>query len=210
MIIKDVITSAKYSELSSVSVKNNVEAIVAFINFGMIELYSRFPIKVEEHVINLVTGTPFYDLPSNFISATGAFAEVPADSNSGEKFFEIAINDEDDPFSIFINSWKKVQVPASVTGSFISLLYVAKPEPITLAQAEDGVTELELPDTLVSALMHYIGYKGHLGVKSDAQSENNAQWARFERSCNQAVENGVAFPSDTMSMPDRLADRGFA
>lgn len=210
MIIKDIITSAKFSELAGVAVKNNIEAIVAFMNLGMVELYSRFPIKVEEHVVSLVTGVNTYTMPTNFMYATEAFAEVTVDASStDDNLVPIGINEEDDLYSVFFNDWNSVQVPGSITGSHISIIYVAKPNPITIVQAEDGTTELELPDTLVSCLLSYLGYKGHLGVKSDSQSENNAHWNRFERSCDKARELGVAFPKDTMSMNERISDRGF-
>lgn len=208
MLVKDLVTSVKYSELHSASVKDKTDVIVTFINLGMLELYKRFPIKIEEYIVNLVTGTVNYSTPSNFMYATDAFMEAPADSD--EVYVPISINEEDDPYSIFFNSWNKIQVPGSITGSYISIVYVAKPAYVTLAQAEDGVTELDLPDTLVDCLLSYIGWKGHLSIKSDSKSTNNAHWARFERSCDKAIELGIAAPSDNMSMNERLYDRGFA
>lgn len=206
MIIQDVVNSAKYSELSGVAVKDNIPAIVAFINLGMLEIYKRFPIKVEEHVINLISGTVYYEMPENFMYCIEAFGEQKENSTCSN---EISINDEEDLESIFFNDWNTVQVPFSVTGAYVSVIYVAKPTPITVTQAEDGVTTLDIPDTLIDVLLSYVGYRGHMGVKSDSQSENNAHWVRFERSCEKAIELGVAFPSDSSSMSGRITDRGF-
>ncbi len=207
MIIKDFIVLAKFGELAGVALKNNTEAIVASINLGMTELYGRFPIKIEEYVISLIAGTSTYEMPSNFIQATDAYMEV--DKDSDERFSRIGINDEDDEFSIYFNDWNTVQVPAALTGSYISVIYMAKPAGITVDQAEDGTTELDLPDSLVDCLLSYVGHRGHLGVKSDSQSETNTHWARFERNCAKARELGIAFPADTMSMNERINDRGF-
>ena len=207
MIIKDIVNLAKYSELSAVATKDNVEAITAFINLGMIELYKKFPIKVEEHVVNLVDGTMYYEMPENFMYVLSAYGEIPEASTV--KSSPIPINEEDCDYSIFFVDWNTVQIPSSITGSYVSIIYVAKPEPITSVQADDGVTVLDLPDTLVDALLSYVGYRGHLGVKSDSQAENNAHWARFERNCKRAVESGVAYPADSMSMSKRVSDRGF-
>ena len=207
MIIKEIVNLAKFSELSGVAAKDNLDAIVAFINLGMIELYTRFPIKVEEYLIPLQTGTSYYDMPNNFMYALCAYGE--AQHNDDNQHVELSINDEDDEFGIFFNDWNTVQVPSPTTGSFISVLYVAKPEPITATQADDGVTQLDLPDPLIDCLLSYVGYRGHLGVKSDARSENNAQWQRFERNCQKAEKLGVAAPSDSMKMTKRLQDRGF-
>lgn len=208
MIIKDVLSLAVHGELSGVAAKKDNSVIVAFINMGLLELYKRFPIKVEEHIINLVDGVSYYEMPTNFMYSLEAWGEARKENPNQD--VPIGINNEDDPNSIFFNDWNTVQVPASVEGSYISLLYSAKPAPITLVQAEDGVTELDLPDTLLDALLSYVGYRGHIGVKSDAQTENNAHYARFERNCRKAIELGVAYPSDSMSMAERLSDRGFA
>jgi len=208
MIIQDVITLAKYSELSGVSSKNDIDAIVSFMNLGMIELYKRFPIKVEEHLIALYTNELFYTMPSDFMYAVTVYGE--AEEGSSDQSVVVPINDDSDPLSVFFTSWNQLQVPAPETGSYLSLIYIAKPERITSVQAADGITELAIPDTLVDALLSFIGFRGHLGVKSDSQSENNAHWKRFERNCDKAIELGVATPADTMNMPGRITDRGFA
>ena len=204
MIIKELITLAKFSELSGVAVKDNTEALVAFINLGMVELYGRFPIKTEEYVVELVTETSSYTVPNNFLYAVEAYIE-----GSDQESVPIAINDEDDELSILFTGWNTFQVPTTLIGSYLTLVYSAKPTNITILQAKDGTTELDLPDTLIDCLLSYLGYRGHLGVKSDPQSENNAQWSRFERNCKKARELGIAFPADAMTMNSRINDRGF-
>jgi hypothetical protein len=84
---------------------------------------------------------------------------------------------------------------------------VAKPK---FYDPDDLSDELELPDTLIEPLLHYIGYKAHLGVRSDGQSENNAHFTRFERSCDKARTLGVAHSIDSLSMAERIFNRGFA
>lgn len=202
-----MVNLAKYSELHGVAIKDDINVITAFINLGMLELHKRFPIRVEEHIISLIDGEIYYEMPTDFMYALEAFGEVPEDST--ETTLKIPINDEDCIYSIFFNDWNTVQVPSVITGAHIAVTYVTKPTPITAEEAEDGTTDLDLPDTLIDCLLSYVGYRAHLGVKSDAQSENNAHWARFERSCKKARELGVAFPMDSMSMSGRISDRGF-
>jgi hypothetical protein len=207
MIIQDVVSLAKYSELSGVAVKNDINAITAFINLGLLELYKRFPIKVEEHLVSLVDGSYYYEMPTNFMYALEAFGEIP--EGSEEKSVSIPINDEDNVASIMFVDWNTVQIPSAITGGHVSIVYVAKPNRVTATQAEDGVTELDLPDTLLEALLSYVGYRGHLGVKGDSQSENNAHLQRFERSCLKVEELGIGSPADSMSMDERIGTKGF-
>jgi hypothetical protein len=207
MNINDVVTLAKYSELSGVAVKNDLAAIVAFINLGLIEIHKRFPIKVKEHMVHLANNVTLYEMPDDLMYALSAFDEV--DENAEGEPNTIPINDEDDEKSIFFNDWNSVQVPSPISGAHISIIYVAKPETITLADAEEGTVEVDLPDVLIDALLSYIGYRAHMGITGNVQGENNAHWARFERSCNKARELGVAFPADSMNMTERLSGRGF-
>lgn len=207
MIIKDVVSLAKYSELAGTAIKEDTDAIVAFINLGMLELYKRFPIKVEEHIVTLVDGTMYYEMPTNFMYALEAYGEVV--EGSTESSMPIPINESDYDNSIFFIDWNTVQVPSSVTGSFISIMYVPTPATITTIQAVDDVTQLDIPTSLVDALLSYVGYRAYLGIRSDSQSENNAHWTRFERNCKKAIELGVAYPSESMSMSGRVVTKGF-
>lgn len=204
MIAQEFINIVKYSELANLAVKDNVNAILAFLNLGMIELYTRFPIKVEEYIIELQENTTIYEMPDNFMYALSAYGEVP--KNTPELVHPIAINEEDDPYSIFFPDWNTVQIPAVADGSYVSIIYVAKPTTVT---SENLTEELELPDTLIDALASYIGYRAHLGVSGNAQAENNSHWLRFERNCVKAGELGVAFPIDSLAMIKRLDTRGF-
>lgn len=205
MLVQDVVDTARYSELNAVSVKDNTAAIIAFLNLGMLELYKRFPISIKEHLVNLVDGQLFYDLPTDCMYTLSVYGEV-AETGLGD-VEELPVNDVDEPLSVFFPNHKQVQVPAATEGSYISIIYVAKP---TIYTVDDLDSELDLPETLIEPLLHYIGYKAHLGVRSDAQSENNAHYIRFDRSCHKARELGVAFPADSWRMIDRLSSRGFA
>ena len=207
MIIKDIISLAKYSELAGVAVKDDVEAIVAFINLGMLELYTRFPVKTGEYTIALVDEVRYYDMPGDFMYATCAFTKII--ENSKEKIAPVSINDDNDEHSIHFNDWNTVHVPASAAILDITVRYVPKPENITTSQANDGISPLDLPDTLIDCLLSYLGYRAHLGIRSDSQAENNSHWLRFDRNCKKALESGVAFPVDSLRMGTRIVDRGF-
>ena len=209
MIVQDIISLARHSELSNTALKidngDNTSAILSFINMGMIELYKRFALKTEELVVDLQEGQTIYSLPSNFMYAMSAYKEVSEYSEDREE--EIPINDEDEPDSIFFPNHTQVQIPSVIDGAFISIIYVAKPETVTVSTITQ---ELDLPDVLVECLLHYIGYRGHLGIRGDGQSENNAHFGRFERSVMKAKELGVTPSTDSYRMIDRLSNRGFA
>lgn len=204
MILQDVVDLARLSELSSTALKDDPDAIMLFLNMGLIEIHKRFAVKVEEHIVTLIEGTSLYPLPADFMYALTAYGET-SETDVGE-VAEVSINDATDPFSVFIPSYKQIQVPLTATGAYVSLTYVAKP---LSYDVDDLAEELDLPDTLVEPLLHYIGYKAHLGIRGDAQSENNAHFYRFEKACDKARELGVAVPMDPLDMGTRIHNRGF-
>lgn len=208
MTVQDFLTVVRYSELNNIAVGSNTDAVLAFTNLGMIELYTRFPIKVEEHVIALIEGTTSYEMPDNFMYPLDVYGEAPEDGS--QTLVKIPINEEEDPYSIFFPDWNTVQIPLVANGSYISIIYVAKPTPI-VNTPESLASILEIPETLVDALASYVGYRGHLSVRGDGESENNAHWVRFDRNCKKALELGVAYPSDADALwsSSRLFNKGF-
>lgn len=204
MTLQEIIDIAKNSELNTLAVKNNDAAIIGFINLGLIELYSIFAVKTEEHLIELLDGVTIYDLPADFMYMTGAYEEVPY--NSDVNSAPVPINEESNPFSINTINFKQVQIPLVHTGNYISILYVPKPPKYTVA---DIAEELPIPDQLVQPLLNFIAYKGHGAIKTGDQGEADMYFLRFKRSCDDIKALGTSIAADDLSMPERIYSRGF-
>lgn len=205
MIVQDVIDLSKYSELNSLAIKNDVEAIITLMNMGIMELYKRFPLAVDEFIVHLEGEKAFYDLPADFMYPLEIYGEVD-EKSANKEAPQISINDADDPLSVFFPNHTQIQVPLVSEGGHISIIYVSKPTRLTVA---DLTSELKIPDSLVEALVYYIGFRAHTGIRSDSQTENNMHWIRFDQSCKKARELGIAYPLDSWNMVDRLSNRGF-
>lgn len=204
MTLQEIINIAKNSELNTLAVKNNDEAIIGFVNLGLIELYTIFPLRTEEHIIELVDGVTIYDLPADFMYMTGAFEEVPY--NSEVNSASVPINEESNPFSINTINYSQVQIPLVHTGNYISILYVPKPVKLTVL---DLGAELPIPDQLAQPLLNFIAYKGHGAIRTDGQGEADIYFLRFKRSCDDIKKLGTSIAADDLSMPERLYTRGF-
>lgn len=191
MTVQDVITLAQQGELKNIKVKTDTDSVLGFINLGMIELYKRFPLKTEEHIITLVEGTDIYTMPSDYMWMLTAYEEV--DENSDEVVKVVPINEEDNPYSINTVSWNKVQVPVNVDGAYISIIYVAQPAILTQANLND---DIDLPPQMIEALLNYIGYRGHGSLDGAINAENNTHLMRFEASCKRIVKEGMFTPDD--------------
>lgn len=213
MTVQEVINMAKFGELRNLKLgTHEPEAIVSYINLGLLELYKRFPLSVKEEIIEL-TYSPNneYSLPSDFMWLVAAFGEVP-ENQSNVRTQELSINNENDPMSVNMVGWNKIQVPVTLEGSYISLIYAAAPDVtqrVILSEDDTYLTQnIALPPQLIEPLLFYIGYRAHGAMDGNIQSESNTHYMRFDKSCEKIKTEGM-FTNDDISMVYRVSERGF-
>lgn len=204
MTAQEVIDLATNGELRTLSIKTDISAVMGFINLGLIELYKRFPIVTKEHLITILEGVEIYTLPSDFMWLVGAYGEIPY-SDSRKNLLNLPINDEENPLSVNTVSWNTVQIPATVTGEFVSLIYVGSP---VLVTADTLGSALPIPDQMVEALLNYMGYRGHGSLDGKVDSESNTHYQRFELSVKRLKNEGM-ITSEGVGMDQRIFNRGF-
>lgn len=203
MTVGQIIDLAKYGELNGLNVSGKPEILVGYLNLGVLELYKRFQLKVEEFLIELQDTIDIYSMPSNFMWLIAAYGEVPIDSVESVNI--LPVNEEDNPLSINTVGWNKVQVPVSVAGAYVSIIYVATPPVYTVNELD---AEVELPAQMIEALLAYMGYRANSAIDSGVQTEDSVYYQRFEASCEKLRQYGMV-NSDDMFMNKRIALRGF-
>ena len=72
---REFIKLAKNSELKQLAIANDEEAVLGYINLGLLELYKRLPVKTKEHIIDLEDGVDEYEMPEDFLWIVAAYAE---------------------------------------------------------------------------------------------------------------------------------------
>ena len=216
MTANEVIALAKVGELSklSIAIKDDNTVLLGFINLGLVELYKRFPLKNDEAIVALRDGKTIYKLDGTdtdvsmgepFMYLLGAY-EDGTDTDFSASALSLPINEEDNIYSVNSISYNSIQIPLVTTGAYISLIYVAKPTKVTALTLNE---ELDLPDQMIEALLHYIGYRAHGAMDANIQTESNTHYMRFEASCNKLKELGVGIAPDDVSMNSRISMKGF-
>lgn len=201
MTARQIIDLAKSSELNGVALSSKDDVILGFMNLGVLELHKRFQLKVEEYLIELVDGQDIYQMPSDYMWLVAAYGEVEAQST--ESVNVLPVNEEDNPLSINTVGWNKIQIPVSVAGAYVSIIYVASPEVYELTSEN-----VDIPPQMLQALLAYIGYKANAAIDSGIQTEDSAWYQRFEEACNKVREYGM-YNGDDMYMSKRISIRGF-
>ena len=203
MTVKQVIDLAKASELTGLPVASKDETVLGFINLGVLELYKRFTLSVEEWIIALEDGQSYYTAPEDFMWIIAAYGEVGMDSV--QEVNVLPVNEEDNPLSINTVGWNKVQVPLSVTGAYVSIIYAATPEVYSITDMNKTVN---IPPQMIEALLAYIGWRANSTIDTGIQTEDTVWYNRFESSCSRLEVKGFINAND-MIMTNRLNMRGF-
>lgn len=184
MTVSDIVTQLKYGELRSIAVKDDIPAIVSYINLGLLALYGRFKLARSEQIITMVEGTTTYTLNSDVILIEGIYAEDGT---------ELAINEDDNYYGVFTPTFDTVQIPNASGGNAVSVMYIQAPADI-IPDADDAVTmamTVRLPAVLMECLLHYIGYRAHGSMNGDIKAENNTHYMRYEAACKRVKDLGL-------------------
>ena len=203
MTVRQVIDLAKASELTGLPAASKDETVLGFINLGVLELYKRFTLSVEEWIIALEDGQSYYTAPEDFMWIIAAYGEVGMDSV--QEVNVLPVNEEDNPLSINTVGWNKVQVPLSVTGAYVSIIYAATPEVYSIADMDKTVN---IPPQMIEALLAYIGWRANSTIDTGIQTEDTVWYNRFESSCSRLEVKGFINANDVV-MTNRLNMRGF-
>ena len=210
MNVQDVIDLAVGSELRALSLKKDTDAIVGFINLGLVELYKRFRLETKSIVLtlgddtspNYVSDTE-YVMPEDYMAALAVYGEVAVGSTKSIK--ELSINNIEEVDSVFTIGYNKIQIPLFLDGERVEIMYSASP--VFLAAAELTAT-VPIPPQLLESLLHYIGFRGHGSIEANINTENNTHLMRFEASVARVKALG-SYGHEDLSTISRLYNKGF-
>ena len=218
MTLQSIINLARSGELKKLSDQSYTdEIIIDYINLGLIELYKRFQLQTEELVITFTNeAKTIYTLGvdtdgvtplDSDVSYPNGYSEVmviqEAYDEDGNSY---NINEESDLLSIFTISQSQLQIPNPSIGSIVSIIYRPSPTYYTESMLTN---EINMPSSLVEALLSYIGYRAHGAMDGNINAENNTHYTRFEASCLRAANLGVV-TADSLDTTYNLFWKGYA
>ena len=182
MTLNDIVTQLKYGELRSVASKDDMDAIVSYVNLALIALYSRFSLKVSEQLIPMKDNITEYLLNEDAMTIRAIYDE------NGDEF---ALDDETSLFSIMQVDFETIQVPNPSTGATLSVIYLPAPTTLTYIDETSLTSRVPIPPQLLEPLLHYVGYRAHGSMNGDIKAENNTHYMRYEASCKRIDDLGV-------------------
>lgn len=208
MTVQNAIDLAASTKLKNIAVAKDTAAVLGYLNLGITELYKRFPLRVDEAIVTLKDNKTEYKVDgtdadvsmpadSQFMWLVSAYQEVEDTETTEFDTVLMPVNEEDNPMSLQTVAWNTVQIPLSITGAYVSLIYVATPVYYTMG---DLAEQLPLPPQMVEPLLEYIAYqaKSSIGTVQDTA----LAYQEFEASCSRVEMRGM-ITSDDLEMLGR-------
>lgn len=213
MLLQDIYDLLEDGELSKhpllvngVTALNQAK-INKFVDQGLIDLYSRFPLKVNQLTLLMHEEIVEYPIRKEFAFsqvARGAdyFIEDSMEFPFGDDLIKVLsitdeacctvpLNDRNACYAAYTIQPDVLYIPTPLGGEVMFVTYQAKHAKVT--STDTGVTKLELPSVFVSALCSYIGYRLYSGsTEVTAAGKSNQFYAQYEQACNMQRLNGTA------------------
>lgn len=184
------------NQLSNWNISRNDDALLAYINMGVIDLYEKFNFGIRSETVRIVPEQVVYNLKNDDVNLVlKVYNEDGQELNSSDVVDGISWDYKLINFkTIIINNPNKVD----------GLLYVLyKSSPVPIVDANDYI---DLPDAFKEALMLYAMYLGTATIHSEASNEyrswdtKSVFYQLYTSKCAELNSLGYKIPIDSEGM----------
>jgi hypothetical protein len=247
MKLKEIFDQLTHGELSQLSIGGsdagaidpaNYGKVLSHVNMGLTALYKRFPLKESRLTIELQTGMTTYPINSNFAVNSRRSREsvrfikdlavepFKDDIHKIERVYtstgyEMGLNDETDPFSVFTPTATVLRVPELVVAGSVDLPDELKTETLEVVYRanhpiivqgiglfEPDRIDVELPYSHLEALLFYVASRVHTPTgMTNETNMGNTYYQKYEASCQQLEVSNLRV--DQGSQNSRLYRNGW-
>jgi len=199
-------------------------ALIRHVNMALTELHKRFPLKTKELKIAQFSNISLYHLNiKHAVSNTGStetkyiidsadnpFLDdlIKIDSVYDDYGEQIPLNDEALDKSVFMAGYDTIQIPFSVDGLNIYVIYRAKHADISTISLPNE-TEVDIPSTLLEPLLSYIAARCYSTLNSQlGNTTSSFYFSKFNLYCEKITEDNVLNEARSMTN-NKLHYKGF-
>lgn len=236
MKLSEVFEMLQYGELYNLSLSGDIDdpkgikqedypLLINHINLALTDLHTKFNLKEREVVIQQYDDIAYYELDSRYAQTNTESTEpvkyimdseyepflddvIRINAAFNEVGCELPINDENDCRSLFLNSYKRIQVPSPDSENALFITYRAN-HPKLSSSNPDLNAEVSVPSYCVEALLSYVASRVH-GQRTSQESQGLAVnlMSKYTLICQQLEEKNVLHnsPSNTNY---KLGERGW-
>ena len=182
-------------KLQNLPIATNTSILISFLNMGMNELYRRFNLSVKSETIVVTTDLALYELRNDDVQMILAVYD-----KFGKELTQSDVLDSLDYDYKIVNYRSFV-----LRKPFEGYLYaVYKASPVKLV---DGNDEVDLPESMVNALLTYVAYMANNTINRDNMQESANHYQIFKEQCLDLEMQGYKIPLNTEKVA--VQARGF-
>lgn len=220
MLLEDLYQRLSYGELNNLSMsadgsgtilEESQPRITLYANEALVRLYTTFVLRTNSLILTPVDYITNYHLTRKYAESNPhcEYGAVPYIRDLvAEPFAEdvikilevfnecgnpVALNDAEDPLSVFTPQANMLQVPGAYAGQVLTLLYQAS-HPVLSVKNSHAI--IDVPDVLHGALTAFIAHKvyGHMNT-AESSAKAQEHLATFVGICADVVEKDLVATS---------------
>lgn len=219
--LMDQLTAGELSQLSLGGIDStgieecDYPKIIPHINLGLTSLYTRFPIRTQEVIVQQFDHIQNYELNSKYAESNKtSLAQTkyimdsefePFEDNvlriesvHDEDGKELFLNDSEEYWSVHTKSYNVIHVPWPEQENAMSIMYRANHDTIPIVGANPLTTQINIPPGLLEALLFYIASRVFSNLNTDgAVTEGNTFMQKYEQSCLKAEQYNIVNKDNT-------------
>ena len=191
MHVSDIVEIAKITFLNNIAISRNDKALIKFVQLGVSELYRIFNLSIKSETIITSANLALYELKNTDVSLLLDVYDV-----TGRALVETDISNSR-TFEYKMVNYKSFLLRQPIDG-LLYAVYKASPSK-RLTKLDDVI---ELPDSMLDALLTYVAYIGHSTINKDNINEASAYLQRFDMACRELDMQGyrIELSSESLSL----------
>ena len=189
MLVQDIVDLAKI-KLQNLTVSKNDSALIKFTFLGVSELFRRFNLSIKAETILVNENLAMYELRNSDVSMLLGIYDI-----TGRELTQTDIYNSQNYDYKMVN-YKSFLLRKPFNG-ILYTVYKASPTVF-----KDMNEEIDLPDSMIDALLCYICYMSHTTINKNNVNESNVYQQRFDIACKELESQGYKIPlnSETLSL----------
>ena len=196
MLVQDRLDLAKI-KLGNLSLSKKDDVLIKMIYLGESELYRRFNLAIKTETIRVNSDLSLYELRNSDVELL-----LSVYNRQGKELIQSDVVDG------AIWDYKIINYRSFILNKpFDGVLYsVYKASPILI---KDGNDELDLPNSMIDALLLYVAYMAHSTItsfdasKRGGMTESDLLYQKFLAACNELDMQGYKIPLNTETLSIR-------
>lgn len=197
--------------------------LITLTNAGLLDLYTRFPIRTRDLTLQLSDGQNIYPLLAIHAESNAAIeTKYILDSTSVYKFTDnilsideiynelgqpVPLNDSNREDSVFTPSAYELQVPYANRENMLSVIYRAIPDIIDLAALDTDLVEVDLPYHFMEAITSFIAWKLYTPIGSNEDPRSLQYLSSYLAAIKVIKDTGTSIEESTSN--SRFGDNGW-